>query len=275
MKDKLPAPVIIVVSEVIGSFYYSHRRLNLLFAEKGAPGEPPEGNCVEKCSGWLKRADADADVDAFLLLGGVLEEYMEVEPFSESTPGLHEKGRVLIRETLARFGLSYQAGGRIVGAKTATPTRTLEASLRARSLDVLDVEIRRALENVEKDPAATLTAACSLLESLFKVYIEDEGLVMPNDKSISPLWKVAKEGLGFDPKALEDDDLKQVLQGMASIVNGIGSARTHAGSAHGRGRRMYSVEPRHARLAAHAAHTLALFILETWDARKQKAAAGK
>jgi hypothetical protein len=110
------------------------------------------------------------------------------------------------------------------------------------------VEFRRALENVEKDPPATLTAASSILESLFKVYIEDEGLLMPSDKSIMPLWKVVKEHLGLDPKNLEDDDLRKILQGLVSIVDGIGSARTHAGSAHGRGRKTYAVQPRHARL---------------------------
>jgi hypothetical protein len=59
------------------------------------------------------------------------------------------------------------------------------------------------------------------------------------------------------------------LQGLASIVAGVGSARTHGGSAHGQGRGAYTVQARRARLAAHAAHTLALFVLETWGARRR------
>jgi hypothetical protein len=228
---------------------------------------------VEKCSTWFRLAGEDPKTDAFSLLGGVLEEYMEVDPIHEFSPGTRAQGRKRVTDVLARFGLSYQTGGRIAGIKTATPTRNLEADLRARNLGGLDLEIRRALENVEKDPAATLTAACSILESLFKVYIDDEGLTMPADKSILPMWKTVRDELGLDPKALEDDDLKKVLQGLASVVDGIGCARTHAGSAHGRGRRTYAVQARHARLVAHAAHTLALFILETWDARKKAARA--
>jgi hypothetical protein len=50
-----------------------------------------------------------------------------------------------------------------------------------------------------------------------------------------------------------------------SNVNGIGSLRTHAGSAHGAGRTRYNLEPRHARLAVHAAHTVAAFIMESWE----------
>ncbi|MDC4272793.1 abortive infection family protein, partial [Acinetobacter baumannii] len=46
--------------------------------------------------------------------------------------------------------------------------------------------------------------------------------------------------------------------------------RTHASSAHGQGRKLYNIKPRHARLAIHSAHTLALFILETWDEKRAK-----
>jgi hypothetical protein len=220
---------------------------------------------------WFKIAGDDPAADATALLGGVLEEFMEVDAPYERFQGHQAKGRQRILDTLARYGLTYQRGGRVFGANAATPTRSLETLLRSRDIPALDLEVRRALENVERDPAATLTAASSLLESLFKVFIEDEGLPLPADKSVLPLWKVVKEALGLDPKLLEDDDLKKVLQGLASIVDGIACTRTHAGSAHGRGRQRYIAQPRHARLVAHAAHTLALFVLETWDAKKKNA----
>ena len=76
------------------------------------------------------------------------------------------------------------------------------------------------------------------------------------------------------PAAVEDDDVKKILSGMNSVVDGIGSLRTHAGSAHGQGRRGYKLQARHARLAIHASHTLVGFIIETWDARKQRADQG-
>jgi hypothetical protein len=56
---------------------------------------------------------------------------------------------------------------------------------------------------------------------------------------------------------------------MNSVVDGIGSLRTHAGTAHGHGKRSYRVQARHARLAIHASHTLVGFFLETWDERKR------
>lgn len=55
---------------------------------------------------------------------------------------------------------------------------------------------------------------------------------------------------------------------MFAVVSGIGALRTHASSAHGAGKRGYKLEPRHARLAVHSAHTLALFILESWEKKR-------
>jgi hypothetical protein len=50
---------------------------------------------------------------------------------------------------------------------------------------------------------------------------------MPADQSLKPLWKAASKHLGLDPAAIEDDDVKKVLSGLNSVVDGIGSLRTH------------------------------------------------
>lgn len=82
------------------------------------------------------------------------------------------------------------------------------------------------------------------------------------------VWTVVRKHLGFDPALLEDDDLKMILSSLIGVVEGIGALRTHASSAHGAGRKAYKLEPRHARLAIHSAHTVALFVLESWKKRK-------
>jgi hypothetical protein len=93
---------------------------------------------------------------------------------------------------------------------------------------------------------------------------------MPAEESLKPLWKTASKHLGFDPSAVEDEDIKKIFSGMTSVVDGIGSLRTHRSTAHGQGRRIYRIQARHARLAIHASHTLVSFFLETWDERKRK-----
>lgn len=265
---EIPAAVAAVVGEVIGSYYYNHRRINTLFLESGAPGEPPDGNCAEKCTAWLKRCNSTSNVDALNVLGRVLLEFMEIdENYDPDQFQLEGRGR--IKEVLAKYGLSYHQNGVVIGTKTGIPTRSLEFILRNRNLAALEIEFERTLTSIEADPPASLTAACSMVEALFKVYIEDENLEMPSQATIKKLWSVVQADLRLDPASLQDDDLKRILSGLTSIVDGLGSIRTHSGSAHGRGRKSYRVASRHARLVVHSAHSLAVFIIETWDAKKK------
>jgi hypothetical protein len=253
---------------VIGGYYYSHRQLNNLFWECGAPGDPPVGNCCEKVRQWLLRTDDDPTTDGFSLLGKILEDYMERDDPSGVSLDSQQKGRQRIKDAFARYGLSYHQGGRILGANVGPPAHSLEDILRKGNFVEINVEFDRAIANIETNPRDSITAACTILESLCKVYIEDEGLEPPSKQTVKPLWGVVQRHLHLDPSSLQDKDLTQILSGLTSIVDGIGSLRTHTGSAHGRGRKSYKPSPRHARLAVNAAHTLTTFLLETWTARK-------
>lgn len=175
--------------------------------------------------------------------------------------------RVKVNKVLSEHGLSYMKGGYIALIGSTDVSRTLQDIINARDLPGLQTEFDRSLDNVESDPASAVTASCALLESLFKNYIEKENLETPSDKSVKPLWKVIRADLKFDPAATQDADLKTILSGLAAIVEGTGSLRTHKGSAHGHGKTVYKLKPRHARLAVHAAFTLASFVLEAWDER--------
>ena len=97
--------------------------------------------------------------------------------------------------------------------------------------------------------------------------IEEEKLKMPSEQSIKPLWKVVRSDLKFEPSVTQDEDLRTILTSLGGIVEGLGSLRTHTGSAHGRSKVRYKLKPRHARLAANAAFTLATFVLEAWAER--------
>jgi len=269
-KTNIPTPVIAVAGEVIGNYYYSHSRLNTLFLESGAPGEPPEGNCVRKCQQWLKRCNSDPRVDAFSVLGKVLEDYMEIEiegiGYDQT---IRRTGQERVNRILAKYSLSYQQGGQIFGGGTGIPSKSLKEMLESRDFIAVDAEFQRAIDSVESDPATGITAACSIIEALCKVYIEDEDLEMPAKQNIKNLWKVVSKSLGLDPREIADQDITRILSGFTSVIDGIGALRTHTSSAHGRGRNAYRLEPRHARLAINAAHTLVSFVLETWDARKK------
>ena len=146
-------------------------------------------------------------------------------------------------------------------------TERLRQVLERRGLRPVREDLDRVFTNLEGDPPASITAASSMLESLFKCYLEDCSYDEPSKKTAKPLWKEVSKHLGLDPASKEDDDIKRILSGLSSVVDGIAALRTHTGSAHGRRERRYRLLARHARLSAHAAQTLAWFIVETWDDR--------
>ena len=260
----LPIPVCSIVGEVLGSTIYHHNTLERLFYEAGAQGDAPNGNCVSKCQTWLKRMHTEVE-DPISVLGKVIREFMEVDIARYHNQKL---GRTKIENVLARYGLSYHQGGIVISAEGALPSKSLRQLLREKDLVEVFREFSRCMDNVETDPPAAITAACSILESLCKEYIEDKGLAMPPKQSIVHLWKIVSNHIGFEPSKVEDDDIRKILSGLTSVVNGIGSLRTHTGSAHGRGKKSYRVQARHARLAVHASHTLVGFVLETWRGGK-------
>ena len=185
------------------------------------------------------------------------------------------KERERIARTLAECELQYMKGGKIVGA-LGVPSRTLEGFIKDRDLASIEAEFTRAIQNVETSPREAVSAASNILESVCKVYIAEEHLDPPAKKDLKSVWSVIRGHLGFDPAKVEDEDLKKILSGLLSLVDGIGALRTHASSAHGAGKRSYRLEPRHARLAVHAAHTVALFLLESWEKKRQEhASVGK
>jgi hypothetical protein len=271
MSADIPRPIISLISEVFDS-YYSHSQLDSIFLHANAPGNIPGGSKKAKIIEWLLRSN---NGDGLKTLGKVLESFME-EVFPDSSgmffsnSGRCEyaiKNRIIINNALGEHGLKYMQGGTVGRVGVASASLTLESMLKSKSIPAIDVEFKRALDGVENDPPASLTAACAIIESFCKVYLEENALDKPKDETIKPLWAAVAAHLGFDPRCLEDNDLKKILSGLSSIVDGIGALRTHAGSAHGRGVMRYNIQPRHARLAIHAAHTLVLFALESWKAR--------
>ena len=278
IKNKpLPIAICAVVNQVLSG---SHATLETLFKNAGATGEPPALAHSTKWKIWLKTTSDDPSTNSYQILGKILEETMEVEPLENESKScfwldkeyknahslwIAKKQR--IESVLQNNGLKYQKGGKIVETGTGLVTEALSKALDEHDFDTIYIEFNRAIETVEKDPGAAITAGCSLLEALFKTYLKEKKIDLPPKETIKPLWKLVNNELGLDPKNQTEADLQKILTGMVSVVDGTGSLRTHAGSAHGGGELRYKVKPRHARLLINSAHTLALFLIETWKER--------
>lgn len=251
----------------------SHATLDELFKGAGAPGEPPDMSHQAKWKQWLKRASDDPNCDAHSVLGKVIEEFMEVIPTKGHNEcddiADYETKKQRLEEVLCEGGLKYAKGGIIKSTVQGFGTKALEEVFEKHDFHSLEVEFGRALESVDADPGSAITAACAILEAFFTVYLERHSIDLPKKKSIKPLWGKVQAHLGLDPKGQDDQDILKILSGISSIVDGIGAFRTHNGSAHGGGKLRYKTQPRHARLTISSAHTLALFLIETWEAKQQ------
>ena len=118
---------------------------------------------------------------------------IEPSPFDDDS---WRKSHERVTKALARYGLSYQQGGRIVGGGTGGPSHSLGKILRHRDdLKSAEEEFDRTLAAVESDPATAVTAASSLLESILKIYIEEHQLLLPKKATIKPLWTVVSRHL--------------------------------------------------------------------------------
>jgi len=234
----------------------------------GAPGNPPDGSKFTKALEWLRRVNQDESVKPLEVLGRLIEGYMDGEidkTIWDGTEYANKKARIIT--ALQNAKLQYITGGSFIGS-LAAPSVSLEESIRRRNMASLNEEFDRALRSVESSPKDALSAACNILESVCKIYIEEEGLEMPTKQDLQPVWSVVRKNIGLDPSSIEDRDLKEILSGLIAVVNGIGALRTHASSAHGFGKKSYRIESRHARLSIHAAHTVVLFVLESWDKKR-------
>jgi len=278
MIDRIPSPVIGVLGELFND-YYTHSDIDRLFAYADAPGAPPDGNKVKKTVEWLRLTNKQAS-EPLVVLGNLLEEILEKEPWDaanaaawESEPEWSATLRAhqdRVNLALAKAGLSYSAGGHI-GASSASPTTSLREMIERGGLSAVELEMDRALKQVEGDPNAAAHYAGNVLEAALKAYLTRKGITF-NDQNdtLNTLWALTRDALGINPKDLEAKDLKKIASGLNSIVDGTMYMRNKKSGAHGRTEdqlRASALRPRHARLVIHSAHTLAAYVLECMDDR--------
>lgn len=103
-----------VVGDVIANTG-SHAALDSLFLSSGAPGEPPAGSHSTKWKDWLYLAGQDPETDSLSVLGGVIEEFMDLPPKNGSPEYLEWKEkREKIETVLEENSLRYYRFGRVL-----------------------------------------------------------------------------------------------------------------------------------------------------------------
>lgn len=259
--QKIPLKVIALLSELLPN-YESHAGLNSLFMYADIETTFPELSKPNRVQETLIHLNKN-NPNPLKALGKILEKYFDGALISPHNPESYNTQLDKIVQALAESSLTYTKGGRINGSLN-TPTKSLENFINDLDIPAIDQEFIRALTHVDSSPREAVSAASNILESICKLYIEEKMLDMPNKKDLKNLFDVVRKSLNINRDSVEDEDLKRIISGIISVVDGIASLRTHSSSAHGAGSKQYNLRPRHARLAIHAAHTIGLFILESW-----------
>jgi len=138
------------------------------------------------------------------------------------------------------------------------------------SFDTVSRDLQRALDNTQADPESSVTSACSTVESVCRSILVELGEELPKKKDIKGLFNAVKKPLSLSPDRTDidpeiADDVRKILSGLATVVEGIGALRTHGSTAHGRERGYPRIDYRIASLSINAASTVALFLIETWQ----------
>lgn len=176
--------------------------------------------------------------------------------------------------TLAnRDGVAWD-GDRFVSRKSATLLHLAE-KVQAFNQDSVHREVDRLLANVDSDPDDVLTSAKCLIESVCRAILADfgqqPGSNMPEfgqltRQTFSQL-RLLPDQVSYQTKGAEV--VKRILQNMGSVLQGLAELRNLYGDSHGKGPGNKGLEPRHARLAASLAGSLATFLLETHEQRRK------
>lgn len=259
--SKIPLNLVAILSEMLPE-YESHATLDNLFLYAEITSEIPDVSKPAKVQQVLMNVNK-SESEPLKVLGKLLEKYLDggiLYPHDQERFNMQiEK----IKRILSDNSLLYIKGGIVSGSLT-TPTKSLESVIKKLEIPSLDQEFLRALTHVDTSPREAVSAASNILESICKVYISENNLDMPKKKDLKNLFDVVRKSLNIQRDSVEDEDLLRIISGIISVVDGIASLRTHASSAHGAGLKLYNLKPRHARLAIHSAHTIGLYILESW-----------
>lgn len=127
----------------------------------------------------------------------------------------------------------------------------------------------KAYERQNNDPGGAVTAARTLLETVCKHLLDEQGIDYESNPKLTKLYSLVAKSLNLSPSQHSEESFRKILGGCSAVVDGLGSLRNALGDAHGQGKKGVKPLPRHAGLSVNLAGAMAMFLVETWEARKQ------
>ncbi len=124
----------------------------------------------------------------------------------------------------------------------------------------------KASRRLSTDLEGAITAARSLIESVSRYVLEDQGAEIPSGADLSRLFRIAAKSLELESDSSSHPAVRQVLGSCSGVVSGLAEMRNVFSDAHGKGTAGRKPGRRHAELAVLLAGAVTSFLLATLDA---------
>jgi hypothetical protein len=185
-----------------------------------------------------------------------------------------EKRFALLTNHLRRDGFVYSDGKITAVAQNPTIEELAETASGFDS-KVLRQQIDRIRNAIDNDPDLAIGTAKELVETTCKTILADYGLTADAGWDVTRLVKEARGVLKLVPEDIPDsakgaETIKRMLSSLGQISQGIAELRNLYGTGHGKDGQFKGLGPRHARLVVGCATTLATFLFETHESRKEQ-----
>jgi len=155
-------------------------------------------------------------------------------------------------------------------AESRTPSDApITAMVQAVSSNYITEVWQKALERRTTDAEGAITSVRTLLESVCKHILDAAGSTYDDSADLPKLYTLTAKQLNLSPSQHTEQLFKQILGGCQTVVEGLGAMRNRHSDAHGKGVSGTRPAPRHAELAVNLSGTMAMFLLQTWEARKK------
>jgi hypothetical protein len=128
---------------------------------------------------------------------------------------------------------------------------------------------KKGLTRKTSDPEGAITIARTILESVCKHILDERSVKYDANKIELPeLYRLTSKELNLSPSQHTEEIFKQILGSCSGIISGLGALRNKLGDAHGKGKAKVKPAARHAELAVNLSGTMALYLIETYNANK-------
>jgi len=195
---------------------------------------------------------------------------------SDASDDKHNPEAVVhLTKWLNKDGWEY-INGKLVSASTARIHPELMHVAKKFDSEHMFQQIKRIEESIDVDPSLAIGSSKELIETCCKTILKERKVAFDENSELPKLVKAAMKELNLLPDNIPDqskgaETIKRVLSNLASVMQGIAELRNLYGTGHGRSFNLKGLSPRHAKLAAGTASTLAVFLFETHSHRQTTA----